>query len=121
MVTGPQGPETLAFARQDLGTEPTTIALPFRNGTDSWSVLEVFSPPEKHTWSQDEQLLAKQVTDQLSLALENANLLNETQQRNLELATLNEIISSASHTLNLQQILDEVFQKILVITNMDGA
>jgi signal transduction histidine kinase/DNA-binding response OmpR family regulator len=120
MVTGPQGPEPLASARQDLGTESTTIALPFRNGTDSWSVLEVFNPPEKHTWSQDEQLLAKQVTDQLSLALENANLLNETQQRNLELATLNEIISSASHTLNLQQILDEVFQKILVITNMDG-
>jgi signal transduction histidine kinase len=120
MGTKPLSPEPLVFPGERQQADSTTIALPFRTGTDTWSILEVFSPPEKRAWSQDEQLLAKQVTDQLSLALENARLLNETQQRNLELATLNEIIGAASHTLNLQQILDEVFEKILGITNMDG-
>ena len=86
----------------DQNIESNTITLPFRTGTDKWSVLEVVSPADKGTWSEDDQLLAKQVTDQLSLALENALLLNETQQRNAELATLNEIIGSASQTLEIE-------------------
>ncbi len=100
--------------------EPATITLPFRTGTDSWSMLEVYSPPEKGGWSEDEQLLAQQVTDQLSLALENARLLNETQQRNTQLATLNEIISSASQTLELSQILNIVLRQAIETVGFDG-
>ena len=113
MGTRPLGPEPQMFARRSQVTEPTRLSLPFRTGTDSWSVLEVFSPPEKRGWSQDDQLLAQQVTDQLSLALENARLLNETQRRNAELATLNEIISSASQTLELKEIL--IWTKLMII------
>jgi signal transduction histidine kinase/DNA-binding response OmpR family regulator len=118
--TQPLPAESMIRTHATQETEPTTIALPFRSGLDTWSVLEVYSPSEERGWTEDEQLLARQVTDQLSLALENARLLNETQQRNLELATLNEVISSASHTLNLQEILDEVLKKILGLTSFDG-
>ena len=83
-------------------------------------MLEVYSPPEKGGWSEDEQLLAQQVTDQLSLALENARLLNETQQRNTQLATLNEIISSASQTLELSQILNIVLRQAIETVGFDG-
>jgi len=114
------GPEPQMLARESQAIVPTTITLPFRSGTDSWSVLEVVSPPEKGGWSQDEQLLAKQVTDQLSLALENARLLKETQQRNAELATLNEIIGSASQTLELKEILDLVLRQTLSAVGFDG-
>jgi PAS domain S-box-containing protein len=120
MVTRLLGPEPQFFARESSTTEPTTMALPFRTGSDSWSVLEIFSPPEKRGWNQDEQLLAKQVTDQLSLALENARLLNETQQRNAELATLNEIIGSASQTLEIKEILDIVLQQAAESAGFDG-
>ena len=48
---------------------------------ETWSVLEVIKPPEKGNWSQEEQLLAKQVTDQLSLALENARLFQTTRRQ----------------------------------------
>ncbi len=96
------------------------MALPFRTDADSWSLLEVVSPPEKGVWSQEEQLLAKQVTDQLSLALENAHLLTETQQRNKELATLNEIIGSANQTLELTEILDVVLTRVLSAIDMDA-
>jgi signal transduction histidine kinase/DNA-binding response OmpR family regulator len=105
---------------EGFGAESATMTLPLRTGTDSWSLLEFVSPPDKRGWSQEEQLLAQQVTDQLALALENVRLLNETQQRNAELGTLNEIIGSASRTLDLQQILGEIFQKILSISQMDG-
>ena len=48
---------------------------------ESWAAIEVANPSEKRAWGQEEQLLVKQVTDQLSLALENARLLGETQRR----------------------------------------
>jgi len=82
------GSEPQMLAREGQPAEPNTITLPFRSGTDSWSVLEVLSPPEKRGWSQDEQLLAKQVTDQLSLALENARLFQAAQQERQQLRTL---------------------------------
>jgi signal transduction histidine kinase/CheY-like chemotaxis protein len=94
--------------------------LPFRSDTDTWSVLEVSSPPEKRGWSEDEQLLVQQVTDQLTLALENARLLHETQQRNTELATLNEIIGSASQTLELNEILNIVLERAIEAVGFDG-
>ena len=118
--TRPLGPEPEMFARADQAPETATLTLPFRTGADSWSVLEVSSPPEKHSWSQDELQLAKQVTDQLSLALENARLLNETQRRNAELATLNEIIGSASQTLELKEILNIVLRQTIEAVGFDG-
>ena len=114
------GPEPQIHAQAGQANEPTTLTLPFRSGLDSWSVLEVISSSEKHGWSQDDQLLARQVTDQLSLALENARLLNETQQRNTELATLNEIIGSASQTLELKEILNIVLRQAIDAVGFDG-
>jgi signal transduction histidine kinase/DNA-binding response OmpR family regulator len=116
-LLGPE-PQFLALSSQDV--QSGTLTLPFRTDTDSWSVLEVVNSPEKGDWGQEEQLLAKQVTDQLSLALENARLLTETQQRNKELATLNEIIGSASQTLQLTEILDIVMSRVLTAIEMDA-
>lgn len=119
MGTRPLGPEPQILARpRDLQSDMLT--LPFQTEADSWSLLEVVSPPEKGAWSEEEQLLAKQVTDQLALALENAHLLTETQQRNKELATLNEIIGSASQTLEMKGILDIVINRVLAAIDMDA-
>jgi signal transduction histidine kinase/CheY-like chemotaxis protein len=112
--------EPQIITQTDLGTHSETIVLPFRSDSDSWSVLEVVSSPDKGIWSQEEQILVKQVTDQLSLALENARLFTETQQRNKELATLNEIIGSANQTLELSEILDIVLTRVLTAIDMDA-
>ena len=88
MGTRMLGPEPQMLAREGQATSPGTITLPFRSGTDTWSVLEVISPNEKQGWSEEEQLLAKQVTDQLSLALENARLFQAAQQERQQLRTL---------------------------------
>ena len=53
---------------------PSALSLAFQAGQSSWATLQVVDEAEPRTWSQDEQLLVKQVADQLSLALENARL-----------------------------------------------
>jgi len=67
------------------------LSLAFQAGQNSWATLQVVDESEERAWSQDEQLLVKQVADQLSLALENARLFQETQARAEELSVLNEM------------------------------
>jgi GAF domain-containing protein len=67
---------------------------------------------EQRQWSQDEQLLVKQVADQLSLALENARLFQESQARAEELAVLNQLAQSLSSQLNIDQIVDTIYNGI---------
>jgi anti-sigma factor RsiW len=71
--------------------QDSAMSLAFQAGQNSWATLQVLDEAEKRTWSQDEQLLVKQVADQLSLALENARLFQETQTRAEELSVLNEM------------------------------
>src|SRR6266498_4897754 len=55
----------------------SAMSLAFQMGQNNWATLQVMDEAEPRTWTQDEQLLVKQVADQLSLALENAQLFQE--------------------------------------------
>ena len=57
------------------------MSLAFQAGQNNWATLQVMDETEQRKWSDDDQLLVKQVADQLSLALENARLFQETQRR----------------------------------------
>ena len=98
----------------------TMLSTAFKTGANNWATLKIVDELEQHSWGTEEQLLVRQVADQLSLALENARLFQETKRRSEELASLNEIISSASQTLDTQAILETVMAKVLEITGFDG-
>ena len=87
--------------------EPMSLA--FQMGQNTWATLQVLDETEQRRWSPDEQLLVKQVADQLSLALENAQLFKETQSRAEELAVLNEIGRALTSTLNIEQIIEIIY------------
>ena len=57
------------------------MSLAFRQDEKSWATLRVVDETASHAWALEEQMLVKQVADQLSLALENARLFQETKQR----------------------------------------
>ncbi len=67
----------LLHSSDDSGS---SYSLNFQTGTQDWSTLRVLDETQQRNWTPDEQLLIKQVIDQLSLALENARLFQETQQ-----------------------------------------
>jgi len=105
------GPEPQILARTDRETQSSTLALPFRTDNESWSVLEVVGGSQRGNWSQEEQLLVKQVTDQLSLALENAHLFHESQVRAEELAILNEMGRQLSAQLDVKGITETIYRQ----------
>ncbi len=83
------------------------MALAFRTDEKSWATLRVVDEASPRTWAMEEQMLVKQVADQLSLALENAHLFQEEQKRSAELQAISEIASSVSTILDFEKLLDE--------------
>ncbi len=98
----------------------STMSVPVRFDDDSWMTLAFYDDEEGRKWHEEEKLLAQQVVDQLSLALENARLFQETERRNEELRVLNEIISAASQSLELDETLSQVLEKTLAFLQMQG-
>ncbi|NJN80126.1 MAG: hypothetical protein HC797_06470 [Anaerolineales bacterium] len=86
----------------------STYATNFQIGETDWATLRLIDESQSRAWTTDEQLLIKQVTDQLSLALENARLFQETQRRAQELTVVNEVVSSVSASLDLKSTLQTI-------------
>ena len=94
----------------EIDQEDSVMTLAFQAGQNTWATLQVMDETEQRRWNQDEQLLVKQVADQLSLALENARLFQETQSRAEELAVLNEMGNELSAQLNINGIAGAVYR-----------
>ncbi|NWF64217.1 MAG: GAF domain-containing protein [Chloroflexi bacterium] len=94
----------------------TTLQL----GEEEWAMLRLVDESEKRSFSTDEQLLIQQVTDQLSLALENARLFQETQKRAQELSIVNQVVSSVSGSLDLQNTLQSITDNLVRLLSAEN-
>jgi len=96
---------------KSLATSGSSVmSLAFQTGQNNWATLQVVDETDQRQWSQDEQLLVKQVADQLSLALENAQLFQETQSRAEELVILNELGNELATKLDPKPIAEAVYK-----------
>ncbi|HET8562244.1 MAG TPA: GAF domain-containing protein, partial [Candidatus Binatia bacterium] len=95
-----------AFTR--AAQDDLALSLALQTGQNNWGTLQVVDETAPRAWSQDEQLLVQQVADQLSLALENARLFQETQSRAEELSVLNEMGRELSAKLEISAIAEVV-------------
>jgi PAS domain S-box-containing protein len=110
MLSMPTTLETDTIINPGSDTIPASMSLVFKNPEQDWSQLQVVSEAPGRTWGQDEQMLVKQVVDQLTLALQNAQLFQQTERQNADLAVLNEFGNELVTLLNLEQILETVYK-----------
>jgi len=108
-VSAPQPTRAVEMSRRVISNE-TALSLAFQTGQNNWATLQVVDETAPRSWSQDEQLLVKQVADQLSLALENARLFQETQSRAEELSVLNEMGRELSTKLEVIAIAEVIYR-----------
>jgi len=95
----------------------TMLSTAFRTDENNWATLKVVDELGQRTWGTEEQMLVKQVADQLSLALENARLFQEAQRRAKEMTALAEVAREISATLELQGVLDRIAHQAMEILN----
>ena len=87
-----------------------TITIPFRTTSDNWSALEIKPFELGRNLGKEEQTLIKQVADQLSLALENAHLFQQTQQLASELQILYEMARDLSEKMDISYVAEAVYK-----------
>jgi two-component system, NtrC family, sensor kinase len=63
--------------------------------------------------------LLETFADQAVIAIENARLFQERENRNLELSALHDVTAAASQSLEIQPVLQEVLKKIAEVFNFD--
>jgi signal transduction histidine kinase/CheY-like chemotaxis protein len=106
----PAGQESLLqkrpVAKYNQPDEPAVLALStlFEEGNSNL-LLEFLDEDPYRAWSENERLLVEQVADQLSLALENARLFEQTQLALAETAVLYQASAELSAAQDFSQIL----------------
>jgi len=91
------------------------LALAFKTSPDDWATLQVLDETGTRKWNEEDQTLIQQVTDQLSLALENARLFQDSQRRAQEMSALAEVGREISSTLELKAVLERIAEYAIIL------
>ncbi len=116
---------------QDVGEESTRFINPLLPETRSEMALPLISrgrvigamtiqSADAAAFSEDDISSLQTMVDQLSNAIQNARLYEESTQRTEELSTLNAIAATISRSLEMQDLLDAVLDAVLAITGFDA-
>jgi PAS domain S-box-containing protein len=100
----PQTESVKAFGGDD--GSPASLSMAFQLGKTDWATLQVVDETALRPWGADEQLLIKQVADQLSLALENARLFQETQRALAETESLYRASAELNTAATFEQVME---------------
>ena len=103
--------------------QPAVLSLAKSVGEQEF-LLEFIRDASQRKWDPDEILLLEQVTDQLQLALENANLfqrtkeaLQESEERARELAILNDLAQALTAATSLDEIYRVTYEHASLLMN----
>ena len=94
------------------GEERTTLALPIKVRDQLLGVIEARKPSQAGQWTKDEQTLMETLVDQLGVALENARLYEDTQQRAVQERLLSDITAKVRSSTDVNVILQTAMQEL---------
>ncbi len=92
--------------------------LPLNVRGESIGEISVAFPPESGAFTADERVLAEAIADQIALSLDNARLIEQTQQRVSELGVINQISQALTTRLDLRQQLRQVGESLIRVFNV---
>jgi signal transduction histidine kinase/CheY-like chemotaxis protein len=114
--------EADAFSEDDGGDghSRAVLAAPIKYRDQVIGALDLEEVDEPRQWTQDEIALVQAVSDQVALALENARLFADTQRRAEQLATLHRVGLDVTSALDLDGVLNALYEQIQRIMEVDS-
>lgn len=103
--------ETLMF-NTDGKTNESALIVPIKLRGQAIGVMRIKAPTKDRQWSANEINLAEVVSERLSLALDNARLLQESQRRAVKERTIGEITGRIGTSINLENILRTAVEEL---------
>jgi GAF domain-containing protein len=105
--------EVVAKPNGDNGAQQAALVAPLRLRGEVIGALGLHEADRERQWTEDEVALVEAVATQMALAIENARLLEETQQRAGRLALVNRVSGTAGAASNLEALMDGVRNEII--------
>jgi PAS domain S-box-containing protein len=99
---------TTAVVTDSGSGEVSTLSIPFNVG-DTWNNIEIIDEKDRK-WNSEEQTLVRDVVGQLTLALQNARLFQQTQRQNSNLEILNEMGRELATQLDVSQVIESAYK-----------
>lgn len=96
--------EVLVFHADGKTSEPTLV-VPIKLREQIIGVMHIKSPSRDRQWTTSEINLTEAVSERLSLALENARLIQESQRKVIKEQTISEITGRIGSSINLDNVL----------------
>ncbi len=96
------------------------IFVPLKVGDEVRGGVSLQNLDREHAFSESDARLLSTLANSMSVALENARLFNETEQRNAELAVINSVQQGLVAEMDMQGIYDLVGEKIRVLFDAQG-
>lgn len=96
--------EVLEFHPDGKTGEPTLV-VPIKLRDQIIGIMHIKAPSKDRLWTNSEVNLAEAVSERLSLALENARLIQESQRQVIKEQTISEITSRIGSSINLDNVL----------------
>ncbi|MBI1880714.1 MAG: GAF domain-containing protein [Chloroflexi bacterium] len=115
----------MALTREQVGAstmqkgQTKELMLPIKLYGETIGIIGVEETTAGKEWSTDDISLLEEVSSQVALAIENARLLQQTQERTKELAVLFDASRQLSETIDLQQIYEILAEQIKNYLNAD--
>jgi GAF domain-containing protein/HAMP domain-containing protein len=96
--------EVLIFHADGKTNEPTMV-VPIKLRDQIIGVMHIKSPSSERQWTSSEITLTEAVSERLSLALENARLIQESQRQVIKEQAITEITGKIGSSVNLENVL----------------
>ncbi len=99
--------------KQLAGEMPRSVlAVPLMMKGEMFGLITLQNMDRENAFSESDMRLLQTLANSMSVALENARLFDETQQRNAELAIINSVQEGLASKLDMQEIYDLVGEKV---------
>ncbi len=96
----------------DESRQESSIVVPIKLRGQVIGALNIKAPTKDRRWSNDEINLAEAISERLSLALENARLIQESQRQVIKEQTISEITGKIGASINLKNVLQTAVEEL---------
>ncbi|MBC7878436.1 MAG: GAF domain-containing protein [Anaerolineales bacterium] len=93
-------------------TRDASIVVPIKLRGQIIGALNIKAPTQGRRWTNDEVNLAEVISERLSLALENARLIQESQRQVIKEQTISEVTGKIGASINLKNVLQTAVEEL---------
>ena len=103
--------ESLIFHADGI-TQEASIVVPIKLRGQIIGNMKIKAPAKNRQWSTDEVSLAETISERLSIALENARLIQESQRQVIKEQAISEVTGKISASINLKSVLQTAVEEL---------